>query len=381
MPPVDPMLAKAAKEVPDDPDVDWRYEPKWDGFRCIVFRDGEEVELGSRSTKPLTRYFPEMVAALRTALPPRCVLDGELVVTGPHGLDWDALGNRIHPAESRINRLARETPASFVAFDLLAIGDEDARPLPFDARRRFLESALGATTGTLDGNGGGGSHPDGRQLSIHLTPITSSAEQACDWFERFEGAGLDGVVAKRADQPYRAGERVMVKVKHDRTADCVVAGFRVHKSGDGPGSLLLGLYDDGGTLHHVGVASSFSAAKRKALAKELEPWTVDDLSGHPWADWAEASASAAESGVRLPGGVSRWNATKDLTWVPLRMGLVAEVSFTQLQGDPTGHWGPPARFRATARFVRWRPDREPASCRYDQLDVSPPVELEHIFSQ
>jgi ATP-dependent DNA ligase len=366
MPPLDPMLAKAAPDVPDDAEASWRYEPKWDGFRCIVYRDGDDVALGSRSTKPLTRYFPEMVAAVKAALPPRCVLDGELVVTGPHGLDWDALGNRIHPAESRINRLAAETPSSLVAFDLLAIGDEDCRPLGFDQRRAFLESVLDAV-------------PSG-DTRVHLTPITSSADEARDWFERFEGAGLDGVVAKRGDLCYRPGERAMVKVKHERTADCVVAGYRLHKSGDGPGSLLLGLYDNDGTLHHVGVASSFSAARRKALVAELEPWATNTLDGHPWAGWIEAQTAAVASGARLPGGVSRWTGTKDLSWVPLKMGLVAEVSFTQLQGDPSGSWGPPARFRATARFKRWRPDREPESCRYDQLDVAPPIELRQIFA-
>ena len=363
-PPVEPMLAKAAADVPENDDGAWLYEPKWDGFRCLIFRDGDEVILGSRSTKPLTRYFPEMVEAVKASLPPRCVLDGELVVTGPHGLDWDALGNRIHPADSRVRMLAEKTPASFVAFDLLAIGDEDVRPLGFAERRKLLEQLIGGIAGD---------HP-----SIQITPVTASAETARDWFDRFEGAGLDGVVSKGATVSYQPGQRVMVKVKHERTADCVVGGYRVHKSGDGPGSLLLGLYDDDGTLHHVGVASSFSAAKRKQLVQDLAEWETDDLTGHPWAEWAEAAAH--EAGGRLPGGVSRWTGTKDLTWVPVRMGLVAEVSFTQLQGDPTGTWGPTARFRATARLVRWRPDREPESCLYSQLEVAAPVELDHIFS-
>ncbi len=360
------MLAKAAADVPEGPMGTWLYEPKWDGFRCIIFRDGDEVVLGSRSSKPLTRYFPEMVDATLAGLPPRCVVDGELVVTGPRGLDWDALGNRIHPAESRIKRLAAETPSSYVAFDLLAVGDEDVRSLGFGERRKFLETVVAAVPGD---------HP-----SINLTPITDSAATARDWFNRFEGAGLDGVVAKGVDTTYQHGKRAMVKVKHERTADCVVAGYRMHKSGDGPGSLLLGLYDDAGTLHHVGVASSFSVAKRKTLNEELASWRAEDLAGHPWAEWAQANEAAHESGKRMPGGLSRWSGGKDLSWIPLRMGLVAEVSFTQLQGDPSGRWGPPARFRATARLVRWRPDREPESCTYSQLEVTEPMELQQIFS-
>ncbi len=351
MPPVKPMLAKLAREMPAPEGM--LYEPKWDGFRCIVFRDGDEVELGSRNEKPLTRYFPELPPALKENIPPRCVLDGEIVIAGAGGLEFESLLQRIHPAASRINMLAETTPASFVAFDLLALGDDDLRPRPFGERRALLEQALATAA-----------------PPVHLTPATGDPAVATDWFNRFEGAGLDGVVAKPVSLPYREDERVMWKVKHARTADCVVAGFRVHKDGAGVGSLLLGLYDEEGTLHHVGVASSFSVARRKELAVELEPYRADALDGHPWAAWAEAEAAAMEKGGRMPGGQSRWNAGRNMSWEPLRPELVAEVAFDHLQGD---------RFRHATSFVRWRPEREPASCTYSQLEVAVPEELEAVF--
>jgi ATP-dependent DNA ligase len=350
MPPVAPMLAKAADELPEGDG--WMYEPKWDGFRCVVFRDGDEVELGSRNERPLTRYFPEVVAAIRSHLPARCVIDGEIVIPGEMGLDFDALLQRIHPADSRVRRLAEETPASFVAFDLLALGDRDLTEVAFAERRKILESV--ATT----------------RPPIFVTPISSEAATARDWFSRFEGAGLDGVVAKRADLTYRPSERVMIKVKHKRTADCVVGGYRVHKDGNGVGSLLLGLYDDTGDLQHVGVASSFTAKRRKELLEELAPYREHAIEGHPWQGWAEAVEREEAAGRRMPGAVSRWNAKKDLSWTPIRAELVCEVKFDQLQGS---------RFRHATSFVRWRPDREPSSCTYDQLEVAAPLELLSVF--
>ncbi|MGI8983758.1 MAG: ATP-dependent DNA ligase [Acidimicrobiales bacterium] len=351
MPPVKPMLAKLAREMPAPAGM--LYEPKWDGFRCIVFRDGDEVELGSRNEKPLTRYFPELPPALIANVPPRCVLDGEIVIAGAGGLEFEALLQRIHPAASRIKMLAETTPASFVAFDLLALDDDDLRARPFGERRAALEQALAKA-----------------EPPIHLTPATTDAAVATDWFNRFEGAGLDGVVAKPLDLPYREDQRVMWKVKHARTADCVVAGFRAHKDGAGVGSLLLGLFDGEGTLHHVGVASSFSVVRRKELAAELEPYRSGALDGHPWAAWAEAEAAAAAKGGRMPGGQSRWNAGRNMSWEPLRPELVAEVAFDHLQGD---------RFRHATSFVRWRPERAPASCTYDQLETIVPEELETVF--
>ena len=357
MPPVKPMLAKLARDLPAPDGM--LYEPKWDGFRCIVFRDGDEVELGSRNEKPLTRYFPELPPALRANLPERCVVDGEIVITGNKGLDFEALLQRIHPAASRIKMLAETTPASFVAFDLLAVGNADLRARPFVERRAALEQALA-----------------GAQPPVHLTPATGDAAVAAEWFDRFEGAGLDGVVAKPLSLPYREDERVMLKVKHARTADCVVAGFRWHKDGEGVGSLLLGLYDDDGTLHHVGVASSFAVARRKQLVDELAPYRDRALDGHPWAGWAEAQAEAAASRGpnagqgRMPGGQSRWNAGRNMEWEPLRPELVAEVAFDHLQGD---------RFRHATQFVRWRPEREPRSCTYGQLETAVPEELEAVF--
>ncbi len=351
MPPVKPMLAKAIDGLP--PGDEWLFEPKWDGFRCIVFKDGDEVELGSRNEKPLTRYFPELVTSLQEALLPRCVLDGEIVVSIDGRLEFDVLQNRLHPAASRVNKLAAETPASFVAFDLLAVGDDDLMAAPFAQRRRLLEAAV-----------------DGEHEHVHLTPLTGDRDVAEDWFSRFEGAGLDGVVAKAPDLAYCPDKRVMWKVKHKRTADCVVAGFRWHKDGEGVGSLLVGLYDGAGNLNHVGVATSFTAARRKELVDEIAPYRDADLADHPWGEWADAQAQAATEG-RMPGGLSRWNEGKDLSFEPLRIELVAEVAYEHMQGE---------RFRHASRLVRWRPDRDPSSCTYDQLEVVAPVELRDIFA-
>jgi ATP-dependent DNA ligase len=351
MPPVEPMLAKAVKRIPtaDDVPAGLLYEPKWDGFRCVVFRDGDEVELGSRNERPLTRYFPEVVDAVRRELPERCVVDGEIVIATEHGLDFEALLQRIHPAASRVNKLAAETPASFVAFDLLAIDDESLMATAFADRRQALETALA-----------------GAGPSVHVTPATGDAELAEQWFTAFEGAGLDGIVAKPLDIGYRPDERVMFKVKHERTADCVVAGFRWHKSGPVVGSLLLGLYDESGTLHHVGVSASFPMKRRKELVDELAPYRMDDLDGHPWAHWA----AGATAGERLPGATSRWNAGKDLSWVPLRPELVVEVAYDHMEGT---------RFRHTAQFRRWRPDRDPETCGYAQLERPSTFALADIF--
>lgn len=342
------MLAKLVRELPTGP---YLYEPKWDGFRAIVFRDGDEVEIGSRNEKPLTRYFPDLLEPLRASLPDRCVVDGEIVIATERGLDFDLLSLRIHPAKSRVVMLAEEHPASFVGFDLLAEGDIDFRDEPFAERRTRLERAFANA-----------SHP------VLVTPATLDAGTAEEWFERFEGAGLDGVVAKPLDGQYLEGKRTMLKVKHQRTADCVVAGFRTHKDGEGVGSLLLGLYDDAGTLHHVGVASSFKAEFRAELGAHVEPYRDRAMDEHPWREWAELAVEG--DGQRRPGAQSRWNAGKDLSWEPLRIELVAEVAYEHLQGD---------RFRHTARFVRWRPDRDPSSCTYEQLDVPVPIELREVF--
>ena len=349
-PPVAPMLAKLARTLP--PAEGMLFEPKWDGFRSIVFRDGDQVELGSRNERPLTRYFPELLDPLRAYLPERCVLDGEIVIAGEAGLEFEALLQRIHPADSRVQLLARTTPASFVAFDLLALDDRDLRPAPFAERRAELERVLSSA-----------------KPPVHLTPATTDRQVAEDWFVRFEGAGLDGVVAKRLDLPYREDERVMMKVKHERTADCVVAGFRWHKSGGVIGSLLLGLYDEEATLHHVGVTASFTLQRRRELVQELAPYRVDALDGHPWQGWAEAEAHAASAG-RKPGAPSRWNAKKDLSWEPLRPELVCEVAYDHLQGD---------RFRHATTFRRWRPDRQPRTCTYGQLETAVPAELAAVF--
>lgn len=353
MPPFLPMLAKAAPELPAAPDGDYWFEPKWDGFRCIVYRDGDDVILGSRNEKPLTRYFPELIDPLRTSLPDRCVVDGEIVVATGAELDFEALQQRIHPADSRVRKLAAETPAQFVAFDLLALDDRALLDTPLRDRRALLESALTP-------------HP-----SVHVTPGTYDRALAADWFDRFEGAGLDGVMAKAAAAPYQSNKRAQLKVKHLRTADCVVGGFREHKNGDGPGSLMLGLYDDEGRLHHLGVASSFSVARRAELREYLAPYVVEDLTGHPWGEWADAMAHASGDHGRLPGGQSRWNATKDLSFTPLRPDLVVEVAYERVDNG---------RFRHSARFQRWRTDRDPASCTFDQLEVVPPTELRDALS-
>jgi ATP-dependent DNA ligase len=355
-PPIEPMLAKPADALPDGDG--WLFEPKWDGFRALVFRDGDEMLIQSRDLKPLDRYFPELEAPLRAALPDRCVVDGEVVIAGPEGLEFESLLLRIHPAASRVRMLAEQSPASFVAWDLLALGDEDLRARPQVERRDRLEAALAGNA----------------QARVHLTPATTDRALAVDWFDRFEGAGLDGVIAKRLDGAYQPGKRAMIKVKHQRTADCVVAGFRWHKNGPGThiGSLLLGLFDDSGTLHHVGVTSSFSWDRREALAGELAPLRENAIDGHPWQEWAEwAVAGAADaSGQRLPGATSRWNRGKDLSWEPLRAERVAEVAYDHLQGD---------RFRHGTTFVRWRPDKRPEACRYDQLEATPAYELGLIF--
>ncbi|MCU1459717.1 MAG: ATP-dependent ligase [Actinomycetia bacterium] len=354
------MLAKLTRDLPTGPG--FLFEPKWDGFRAIVFRDGDDVEITSRNTKPLTRYFPELVDALRANLPDRIVLDGEIVVVTGSGLDFDSLSLRVHPAASRIKLLAVEIPASFVAFDLLALGDDDLRERPFGERRAALEAALASVS-----------------PPVHLTPASPDVGTARDWFQRFEGAGFDGVIAKPTDLPYAEDKRVLFKVKHERTADCVVAGYRMHKDGKGLGSLLLGLYDERGALHHVGVASSFTAVARKELLDFLEPYRSTDLSEHPWADWARASVEAIENGSRMPGGQSRWSAGKDLSWEPLRPELVAEVAYEHVQRTDDGNVSG-GRFRHTARFQRWRPDRDPGSCTYEQLDEAPPAELQAIFA-
>jgi ATP-dependent DNA ligase len=352
-PPLAPMLSRAADALPGGDG--WQFEPKWDGFRALVFRDGGEILLQSRDERPMNRYFPELLAPLAAAVPGRCVVDGEIVIVGDRGLDFEALLLRIHPAASRVKLLAAQTPASFVAWDLLALGDEDLREAPLAVRRERLERVLGRAA-----------------PPVHLSPATRDRALAEDWFRRFEGAGLDGVMAKRLDEPYRAGQRTMIKVKHTRTADCVVAGFRWHKSGAGTmvGSLLLGLYDDEGTLHHVGVAAAFSNAMRKALVEELAPLREKALERHPWRGWAETHGEANAKGQRLPGASSRWNRGKDLSWEPLKPERVCEVAYDHMQGT---------RFRHAAHFVRWRPDRRPQECRYDQLEVTPAYELERVF--
>jgi ATP-dependent DNA ligase len=354
-PPLPPMLSTAAGALPTGDG--WQFEPKWDGFRTLVFRDGDEILLQSRDEKPMNRYFPELLEPLAAALPERCVVDGEIVIVGAQGLDFEALLLRIHPAASRVKLLAAQSPASFVAWDLLALGDEDLREAPLAVRRKRLEQVLATAA-----------------PPVHLSPATRDRALAEDWFRRFEGAGLDGVMAKGLDAPYRAGERSMIKVKHSRTADCVVAGFRWHKNGAGTmvGSLLLGLYDDGGTLHHVGVTAAFTNTVRKQLVAELAPLRQNALKGHPWRHWAEAQEEANAKGQRLPGATSRWNRGKDLSWEPLRPERVCEVTYDHMQGT---------RFRHAAHFLRWRPDKRPQDCRYDQLEVTPAYELERVFGE
>jgi ATP-dependent DNA ligase len=342
------MLAKIASTLPEGDGV--LYEPKWDGFRAIVFRGEDEVYIQSRELKPLDRYFPEVQEAALEQLPPRCVLDGEIVIATRRGLDFDALQMRLHPAASRIAKLAKETPASFVAFDLLAADGIDLRENPQVERRARLERLLSSV-----------------KPPIHLTPLTRDPAEAAEWLKRFEGAGLDGVIAKAASAPYQPGKRVMFKIKHERTADCVVAGFRWHKSGrDVVGSLLLGLYDNAGKLHHVGVTSSFTMVRRRELVAELAPLRENALGEHPWREWA----SMGDAITRMPGGQSRWSAGKDLSWEPLRIERVCEVKYDHLQGD---------RFRHGTTFLRWRPDKSPSECRYDQLEVTAPYELARVF--
>jgi ATP-dependent DNA ligase len=344
------MLAKLVDSLPRA-DA-FLYEPKWDGFRAIVFRGKGDVYIQSRDLRPLDRYFPELHDALLTALPDGCVLDGEIVIATPRGLDFDALQLRLHPAASRVAKLALETPSAFVAFDVLAAGGEDLRETTQQERRARLEGLLAAV-----------------QAPVYLTPMTRDPELATEWLSRFEGAGLDGVIAKPEDAIYEPGKRAMFKIKHARTADCVVAGFRWHKAGKDllVGSLLLGLYDDRGRLNHVGVTSSFTMARRKELASELAPLRAGALDAHPWREWASAEGSGT---TRMPGGQSRWSAGKDLSWEPLRIERVCEVKYDHMQGD---------RFRHAAVFQRWRPDKPPADCRYDQLEVTPAYELEKVF--
>jgi ATP-dependent DNA ligase len=353
--PLDPMLAKLTEEIPVG--EGWQYEPKWDGFRALVFRDGASFYIQSRDLKPLDRYFPELAPAFAASLPERCVLDGEIVIAGPHGLDFDSLLLRIHPAASRVKLLAAQTPASFVAWDILALGDCDLRATPLGERRAFLQSVLA-----------------GAKPPVHLSPATADPSVAADWFNRFEGAGLDGVVAKRVRDPYMPGKRGWAKIKHARTADCVVAGFRWHKNGPGTmvGSLMLGLFDAAGRLNSVGITSSFTNERRAQLVEELAPLRVNALDGHPWAEWAEFEAQARANGQRMPGAQSRWKSGRDLTWEPLRPELVCEVAYDHLQGD---------RFRHATTFKRWRPHKSPADCRYDQLEVTAPFELGEIFGR
>ena len=349
LPPVEPMLAKAATALPEG--EGWCYEPKWDGFRAIAFRADGDVHIQSRDLKPLDRYFPEVHDALVRGLPDGCVVDGEIVIATPEGLDFDALQMRLHPAASRVLKLSTESPASFVAFDLLADAEGDLRTQPLAERRRRLEALA-----------------HGFSPSMHLTPLTRDRATAVDWLARFEGAGLDGVVAKRETDAYAPGRRVMVKVKHVRTADCVVAGFRWHKAGPGTlvGSLLLGLYDDAGVLQHVGVTSAFTMAMRRQLAIDLEPERAEALRDHPWQSWATSAGATS----RMPGAQSRWSAGKDMSWEPLRIGRVCEVAYDHLQGD---------RFRHATVFRRWRPDKPASACRYDQLEVTTPFELARVF--
>lgn len=343
MPPVRPMLAKSVPDIPEG----MLYEPKFDGFRCIVFRDGNEVELGSRNERPLTRYFPELVEVLKANLPERCVIDGEVVVAVGQALDFEALQMRIHPAASRVAMLARQTPASFIAFDLLALDDRSYLDRPFSERRAALEQAL---------NDSG--------APVFLTPATDSLQLAKRWFEIFEGAGLDGVIAKPADVRYAPDKRLMYKIKHLRTADCVVAGFRWHKSGPVVGSLLLGLYDDAGNLQHVGVAAAFPMAERKRLLDDLAPVRMEAGEPHPWHEWAEAN--------RIPGSsLSRWSQGKDMSWEPLRPELVVEVAYDHMEGT---------RFRHVAQFKRWRPDRDPRSCTFEQLERPVEFHLTEVLS-
>jgi ATP-dependent DNA ligase len=348
------MLAKRVAELPQG--GDWIFEPKWDGFRVLIFRDGEEILLQSRDEKPLNRYFPEVIETLRAQLPSRCALDGELVIANQGSLDFDLLQLRLHPAASRVKLLAQQTPASIVFFDLLCEGEQDLRGEPFRSRRERLEALLASAIAPL-----------------HVTPATDKLAVAADWFKRFEGAGLDGVMAKPSHGLYEPDKRVMLKVKHERDCDCVVAGFRWHKKGDGTkvGSLLLGLFDEAGALQHVGVCASFTDQKRLELVEYLASYRENALVDHPWRSWAEHADSTGQPGQRIPGGQSRWSQGKDLSWEPLRPELVVEVAYEHMQGD---------RFRHMSQFRRWRTDKRPADCTYAQLEVVPPQELMEIFS-
>jgi ATP-dependent DNA ligase len=342
------MLATLADELPVGA---YLYEPKWDGFRAIIFRSENDLQIQSRDSRPLDRYFPELHETLLERLPPNCVVDGEIVIATPRGLDFDALQLRLHPAASRVEKLAKQTPSSFIAFDVLAMQGCSLMEAPQTARRAALEELLGAA-----------------KRPVYVTPMTRDRATALDWLTRFEGAGLDGVIAKPESGVYLPGKRAMIKVKHVRTAECVVAGFRWHKSGkDAVGSLLLGLYDDSGVLQHVGVTSSFTMAMRRKLVTELAPLRKHAMEDHPWREWAGAAAESS----RMPGAQSRWSAGKDLSWEPLSIQRVCEVKYDHMQGD---------RFRHATFFLRWRPDKQPRECRYDQLEVTPPYELERIFS-
>jgi ATP-dependent DNA ligase len=348
LPPIEPMLAKLVDDIPTTDGL--LFEPKWDGFRSIVFRSDDDVYIQSRDLKPLNRYFPELHQALLERLPPGCVIDGEIVIAQDGALNFDALQLRLHPAASRVEKLSKVMPSSFVGFDLLAVGGESIMARPQLERRAALEKMFAAIT-----------------PPVYLTPMTRDRHVAGEWLQRFEGAGLDGVIAKPADAPYQPGKRAMFKIKHARTADCVVAGFRWHKKiADAVGSLLLALYDDNGTLHHVGVTSSFTTEKRKELVTELEPLRQNAMGAHPWKEWAEAVGD----GQRMPGGQSRWSAGKDLSWEPLRIERVCEVKYDHMQGD---------RFRHAATFLRWRADKAPKDCRYDQLEITPAYELSSVF--
>jgi ATP-dependent DNA ligase len=343
------MLSKRVDEIPSE--GDWIFEPKWDGFRTLVFRDGDEIQIQSRDAKPLNRYFPEVVETLKSQLPSRCVLDGELVIARDGALDFEALQLRLHPAASRVKLLSGQIPASVVFFDILCTDNRDLRGEPFEKRRRELEALLSQV-----------------KPPLHITPATRDRKVAADWFRRFEGAGLDGVMAKPAAGVYESDKRVMLKVKHERDCDCVVAGFRWYRKSDDEavGSLLLGLYDDSGGLQHVGVCASFTDKQRRELVKFLEPYRKNALRDHPWKEWA-----GQEAGQRMPGGQSRWSQGKDLSWEPVRAELVAEVAYEHMQGT---------RFRHMAHFRRWRTDKKPTDCTFEQLEVVPPVELAQIFA-
>jgi ATP-dependent DNA ligase len=353
-PPILPMLAKRVDDLPVG--ETWIFEPKWDGFRALIFRDRDEIEIQSRDEKRLNRYFPELVDALKSQLPARCVLDGEIVIAKNGGLDFEALQLRLHPAASRVKLLSQQIPASIVFFDLLCEGDRDLRGEPFQERRRELEALLSSTA-----------------PPIHLTPATRESSVASDWFRRFEGAGLDGVIAKPISGTYEPNKRVMLKIKHERDCDCVVAGFRWYRKGDVPsvGSLLLGLFDDSGALQHVGVCASFTAEKRQELVEFLGPYRQNALANHPWRLWVDSITADGETGHRIPGGQSRWSQGKDLSWEPLRPELVVEVAYEHMQGS---------RFRHMAHFRRWRTDKKPSDCTYAQLEVVPPQELAAIFA-